>query len=86
MHRAKGTDVNTVVVGGKVVMEDRKFLTIDTDLLYKEVRKQAEKGLSKEGKEFADKYQKIKPYYYKWYKNWLDDIEFEPYYVMNSRK
>ena len=86
IHRAKGTDVNTVVVGGKVVMEDRKFLTIDTDLLYKEVRKQAKKGLSKEGKEFADKYQKIKPYYYKWYKNGLDHIDFEPYYVMNSKK
>lgn len=86
IHRAKGTDVNTVVVGGDVVMEDRKILTIDTDLLYKEIRKEAEKGIGKEQKYFADQCQKIKPYYHKWYNNWLNGMDFEPFYTMNSMK
>jgi cytosine/adenosine deaminase-related metal-dependent hydrolase len=85
IHRAKGTNVNTVVVGGKVVMEDRKFTTIDTDLLYKEIRDQAKKGLSEKQRNFANQYQKIKPYYYKWYKNWLTGIDLKPFYHMNSR-
>lgn len=85
VHRAKGTDVNTVIVNGKVIMEERKFLTIDIDLLYKEVCKQSKKGLSSRQKEFADQYQRIKPYYYKWYKDWLKEIDFEPFYIMNSR-
>ena len=85
IHRAKGSNVATVVVAGKVVMEDRKFTNIDIDLLYKEVRKQAKKGLSQEQKLFADQYQRIKPYYHKWYKNWMEEIEFKPYYIMNSK-
>jgi 5-methylthioadenosine/S-adenosylhomocysteine deaminase len=32
IHRAKGSHVNTVIVGGRVVMEDRKFLTLDAAL------------------------------------------------------
>jgi cytosine/adenosine deaminase-related metal-dependent hydrolase len=86
IHRAKGTHVNTVIVGGKVVMEDRKFLTVDVNLLYDEVRKQAQKGITLEQRKFANELQKIKPYYHKWYKGWEDIIEWEPFYLLNSRK
>ncbi|MBW2096763.1 MAG: amidohydrolase family protein, partial [Deltaproteobacteria bacterium] len=85
IHRAKGVHVNTVIVGGRVVMEDRKFLTLDVDQLFEEVRKQAKKGISPEQRQFAETLQKIKPYYHKWYKGW-EDLNFKPYYVMNSRK
>jgi 5-methylthioadenosine/S-adenosylhomocysteine deaminase len=86
IHRAKGAHVNTVIVGGKVVMEDRKFLTVDVKLLYDEVRKQVQKGISLEQREFANELQKIKPYYHKWYKGWEDIIEWKPFYLLNSRK
>ena len=85
IHRAKGIHVNTVIVGGRVVMEDRKFLTLDVDQLYKEVREQAKKGISPEQRQFAENLQKVKPYYHKWYEGW-EKLDFEPYYVMNSRK
>ena len=38
VERAMGSDVATVVVGGKVVIEDRRPLTIDVDGLYREIR------------------------------------------------
>jgi 5-methylthioadenosine/S-adenosylhomocysteine deaminase len=85
IHRAKGVHVNTVFVGGEVVMEDRKFRTVDIDDLYKEVRKQAAKGISPEQKEFAKKLQEIKPYYHEYYKDW-PKLDFKPFYVMNSRR
>lgn len=85
IHRAKGTHVNTVIVGGRVVMEDRKFLTLNVDELYEEVRKQAKKGISPEQRQFAETLEKIKPYYHEWYKGW-EDLDFNPFYVMNSRK
>lgn len=85
IHRAKGVHVNTVIVGGKIVMENRKFLTLDIEQLYAEVRKQASKGISPEQKKFAQNLQKIKPYYHKWYKGW-GKLDFEPFYVLNSRK
>jgi 5-methylthioadenosine/S-adenosylhomocysteine deaminase len=85
IHRAKGVHVNTVFVGGEVVMEDRKFRTVDIDDLYKEVRKQAAKGISAEQIEFAENLQKIKPFYHEYYKDW-PELDFKPYYVMNSRR
>jgi Cytosine deaminase and related metal-dependent hydrolases len=36
MHRAMGEDVATVVIGGRLVMEDRRFLTLDVPALYQE--------------------------------------------------
>jgi cytosine/adenosine deaminase-related metal-dependent hydrolase len=85
IHRAKGSHVDTAIVGGTVIMEDRKFLTIDLEQLYKDVRKEAEKGTSSEQRQFAENLQKIKPYYHKWYEDWLK-LDFDPFYIMNSRK
>jgi len=85
IHRAKGMHVNTVFVGGETVVENRKFLTIDVDDLYKRVKKQAEKGISAEQRNFAENLQKIKPYYHDYYKDW-PKLDFNPFYVMNSRR
>ena len=84
VHRAKGAHVDTAIVGGEVVMEGRKFLTVDVDQLYQEVREQASKGISVEQRRFAETLQKIKPYYHQWYKGW-EKLDFCPFYVMNSR-
>lgn len=86
IHRAKGVHTNTVIVGGEVVMENRKFLNIDIDSLYSEVRKQAQKGIPSEQLKYANELQKIKPYYHKWYEGWEDSIKFEPFYNLNSKK
>ena len=84
IHRAKGVHVNTVIIGGKVVMEDREFQTIDVQQLYEEVRKQASKGISPEQRKFAESLQRIKPYYHKWYEGW-EKMDYKPFYIMNSR-
>ncbi|MCF7927460.1 MAG: amidohydrolase family protein [Spirochaetales bacterium] len=84
IHRAKGSHVNTAIVGGKVVMEDRRILTVDVQALYEEVRRQAERGISAEQRRFAEALQKIKPYYYQWYEGW-DELDYDPFYIMNSR-
>ncbi|MFC1929677.1 hypothetical protein ACFLW6_02265, partial [Chloroflexota bacterium] len=85
IHRAKGVHVNTAIVGGKVIMEDRKFLTIDINQLYNDIRKQAVKGTSPQQRQFAETLQRIKPYYHKWYQG-LEKLDFHPFYIMNSRK
>jgi cytosine/adenosine deaminase-related metal-dependent hydrolase len=85
VHRAKGVHVNTAIVGGKVLMEDRKFLTVDVDQLYQEVREQAAKGMNPEQKQFAENLLKIKPYYQQWYEGW-GKLDLAPFYNMNSRE
>ena len=86
IHRAKGVDVNTVVIGGEVIMEDREILTIDVELLYKEIRKEMNKGFSKEEEDYRNKVKLLQPYYQRWYRDWVDNDDFKPYYNLNNRR
>jgi 5-methylthioadenosine/S-adenosylhomocysteine deaminase len=83
MHRAMGADVATAVIGGRVVMEDRTFLTVDVAALYEEIRS-ATKAISDEQRRRAEMLQRLKPYYQRWYQEWLGG-ETQPFYVLNSR-
>lgn len=86
IHRAKGRHVNTAIVGGEVIMEDRKFLNVDVAQLYDEVRTQAAKGINPQQRSFAEVLQKIKPYYQRWYKSWVEELDLQPFYVMEQPK
>jgi len=83
IHRAMGADVNTVVIGGRIVMEDRRFRTVDVKALYREIRKAA-KGIDAAQRQHALTLQRLKPYYQDWYNAWLED-EARPFYALNSR-
>ena len=83
LHRAMGADVATAVIGGRVVMEDRTFLTVDVPALYREIRTAA-KAIGDEQRCRAEMLQRLKPYYQRWYQDWLGD-EARPFYVLNSR-
>jgi cytosine/adenosine deaminase-related metal-dependent hydrolase len=83
LHRAMGADVATAVVGGRVIMEDRKFSTVDVAVLYREIRS-AVRAISDEQRRRAEMLQRLKPYYQHWYDDWLGG-ETRPFYVLNSR-
>jgi 5-methylthioadenosine/S-adenosylhomocysteine deaminase len=83
LHRAMGADVATAVVGGRVIMEDRAFLTVDVPALYREIRGAA-KAIGDEQRRRAEMLQRMRPYYQRWYDEWLGG-DTEPFYVLNSR-
>jgi len=85
VHRAIGHHVNTVIIGGELVMKDRKILTIDVDELYKEVSNSVNSQKSIENQKKEKIFNEIEPYYQKWYNDWLNELELEPFYVMNSK-
>jgi len=80
-----GIDVDTVMVGGRVVMEDRKLQLLDVDALFAAVREFCAKGLSDEHRARAEMLARIKPYAQKWYSGWHDEMVSEPFYRVNSR-
>ena len=84
IHRGRGSQVNTVIVGGKVVMDERRFLTIDVHQLYEEVRRQAARGIDPEQRQFAEQLNRLRPWYHRYYRDWAE-MDFSPFYVMNSR-
>jgi 5-methylthioadenosine/S-adenosylhomocysteine deaminase len=83
LHRSMGSDVNTVVIGGRVVMEDRRIRTIDVPALYREIRKAA-RPITPAQRRRAEMLRRLKPHVQAWYNGWLDD-DADPFYVLNSR-
>ena len=86
LHRALGEDVAAVVVGGRVVVEDRRALTIDVDALYREIRAFCDKGLSPEQRARADLLAELKPHVQQWYAGWEDGMAEAPFYRVNGRR
>ena len=85
VERATGVDVNTVVIGGKIIVEDHQPRTIDVEGLYREVRAFCAKGLTPEQRAHADFLRKIKPYVQAWYSTWHQTMVDQPFYRVNSR-
>ena len=75
----------TVVVGGKVLVEDRRFTELDVEALFREVRAFCDRGLPAEHRERAEMLGRVKPYAQAWYKGWADEVMGEPFYRFNSR-
>jgi cytosine/adenosine deaminase-related metal-dependent hydrolase len=83
--RAMGADVATVVVGGRIVVDDHRPQTIDVEALYREVRKFCEKGLTPQQRARADLLARVKPYAQAWYADWHRGMVKESFYAVNSR-
>jgi 5-methylthioadenosine/S-adenosylhomocysteine deaminase len=86
VERAMGSDVATVVVGGRVVIENHRPQTIDVEALYREVRDFCGRGLTGEQRSRADLLARIKPYAQAWYATWHQDMVDRPFYAVNSRR
>ena len=80
VQRAMGEDVRTVVVGGKVLLEDGEFRSMDVPALFREVRTFCEQGLPAEHRARAEMLARIKPHVQRWYEGWEDGMVSEPYY------
>jgi len=85
VHRARGTDVNTVVVGGTLVIDDKAWKTVDVPALYAECRKVLSKGLDAAQRGRAELLQRVKTHAQAWYADWSEPMLDKPYYVWNSR-
>jgi cytosine/adenosine deaminase-related metal-dependent hydrolase len=86
IQRAMGADVATVVVGGKVAVEDGRFKLLDVEALFREVRAFCEKGLPAEHQERADMLARIKPHVQAWYRDWHEGMVDEPFYRVNGSR
>src|SRR4051812_43824328 len=85
VQRAFGSDVSTVVIGGKIAMQERRFTLLDVESLFKEVKSFCSKGLSEEHRKRADMLARIKPYAQKWYRGWDEGLVDKPFYRVNSQ-
>jgi hypothetical protein len=75
-----GADVATVVIAGKIVVENHQPRTIDVEGLYREVRTFCAQGLTPEQRAHADFLKKIKPYVQAWYATWHETMLDQPFF------
>lgn len=85
MYRAKGSDVNTVMINGEVVMKDRKILKINKKELSQKIREEASRGRTAQEKAFQEAVHTLRGYLCDYYKDWYEEIAMEPYYIFNSK-
>ena len=82
IHQGLANDVNTVIVGGKVVMKDRKLLTIDEHALIEEFHARLGSALPPETKQAprSPLITHLRAFYHGW-----EQKTTVPYYMFNSR-
>lgn len=85
LYRAKGTDVNTVIINGEVVMRERKIVKINKKGLSKKIREEASREKTDHEKIFQDIIKELRKYLCNYYRDWYKELIFEPYYIFNSK-
>lgn len=86
--RAKGQHVTDVVVDGRVVVRDRRILTVDEAALYAEVRDHvARSEAAPQDAVRARKLAALRPHFHAWHAAMLGHLDVrEPWYLMNGRR
>jgi len=82
VYRAKGTDVNTVIIDGEVVMEDHKHLRFNKDEVLEQLHEAALQPPTAKDRERAEMYRQCRPICVEFLNQYLDQ-EFEPQYQLN---
>ncbi|MGC9529422.1 MAG: amidohydrolase family protein [Candidatus Bipolaricaulaceae bacterium] len=78
-HAATARDVDTAIVAGKLVMRDRRLLTVDEEALWDEVRDRVDGDRHGQGL-----WDELEPYVERFYRGWAAPT-CDPYYPINSR-
>jgi len=84
LYRGKGSQVDTVIIDGEVVLRDGRPTKIDKDEIVRELKERFSAPLDPQTREVRALVAELLPYVEKFYQTWRPD-QGEPHYRMNSR-
>jgi len=88
VYRGRAIDVDTVLVGGDVLLKHRKLTKVDKHEVVKKLQESIParyaENFSEENKAYADLRKRVAGYFDPWYEE-IEGIEKAPYYFMNNR-
>ena len=86
VHRARAAAVDTVVVGGEVVLRDGRFTRVDRDAALAELAAALRAPLSPAEERRRRLSREIFPHVRRFYDGWLDGAPREPFYAPSARR
>ncbi|MBW2058215.1 MAG: amidohydrolase family protein [Deltaproteobacteria bacterium] len=88
IYRGRAADVDTVLVGGEIILKNRRLTRLDREEVIRKLRESLPKRYAEEFREnnkpFADLKRAVAGYFDPWYED-MERIEKAPYYLMNNR-
>ena len=84
LYRARGSDVQTTIIDGKIVYENGRYLTIDAEALTEEVRRQLRGPLPEDRRKRRRVMAELEPHLKRFYAGW--SFETTPYYPIHSAR
>jgi len=85
LYRGLGQHVNTVIVHGKVVVSEGQILTLDEQATGDRLAESAAKPMKENEILRSKMMDELRKHIVKYYKNWINDLEFESYWHVHSR-
>ncbi len=85
LYRGSGTHVHTVMVNGRVVVENGKVLTIDEEAVTSRLARAASQPRTEKEKTFAQAIEELKRHTVRFYQGWTEGLKLEPHVDVNSR-
>lgn len=85
LYRAVGRHVHTVMVGGEIIVEDGKVLTLDEASIGGRLAEQAARPRTDQEKRVVEVMDRLQTFVIEYYRGWATEVSTEPFYTVNSR-
>jgi cytosine/adenosine deaminase-related metal-dependent hydrolase len=86
LYRGKGSHVHTVIVDGKIVVENGRVLTVAEEDLGKKLREAASRPRAEREKALNRAVDELREQAVKYYRGWTQKVSIQPYAFFNSRE
>jgi cytosine/adenosine deaminase-related metal-dependent hydrolase len=85
LYRGLGRHVHTVMVNGRVVVEDGRLLTLDEEAVGARLAEAASRPRTEKETELVRMMDELRRHVVRYYEGWTREVETSPFYRVNSR-
>jgi hypothetical protein len=85
LYRGSGQYVHTVIVNGRIVVEDGRVLTVDEKTIGSRLSEAASRPRTDKEKAFVEAMDQLKQHLIQYYRGWIKERSLNPFYFVNSR-